>query len=45
MSLVAGLAVGFGIMILGSIGMIFFAVYLRNRDAREEERQERLNRG
>ena len=42
MSLVAGLAVGLGIVILTAVGMTAFAIYLRSRDAREHERRQQV---
>ena len=37
MDLITGLAVGFGIMILTAVGMLAWAIYLRNRDVRERQ--------
>ena len=42
MSLVTGLALGFAIVVVSSAAMTAFAIYLRNRDVREQERRERL---
>ena len=42
MSLVAGLVVGLGIVIVTAIGMTAFAIYLANRDARELERRQQV---
>ncbi len=42
MSLVTGLAVGLGIVILTAIGMTAFAIHLRNRDIREQTGRQRV---
>ena len=44
MSLVTGLAVGLGIVVLTAIGMLALAIHLRKREAREQQAQQ-ISRG
>ena len=43
MSLVTGLAVGLGIVILTAVGMTAFAIYLRSRDVREQDARQHVS--
>ncbi|HEX4598651.1 MAG TPA: hypothetical protein VH278_12735 [Burkholderiaceae bacterium] len=45
MSLVTGLALALGIVMLSATALTAFGIFLRNRDAREQERQGRLSHG
>ena len=45
MSVVTGFALGLGIVVLSAGALTAFGIYLRYRDAREQERAERSTQG